>query len=625
MRRASSQSRGSGIWIIPAVVGVLAAAPFLPALANGFVAWDDDRNFLENLHYRGLGLDQLRWMWTTFHMGHYVPLSWMTLGLDYELWGMDARGYHFTSIVLHALNAVLLFWIARRLLSRAFDERLATRTIELAAAAGALFFAMHPLRVESVVWITERRDVLSGVFCSAALLSYLRSIDSSGAHPRRQYGLSLALFAAALLSKATSTTLPAVMAILNVYPLRRLGGSVGWRSAAAQRVYRELTPFVILAVAVVPLTLRALAPPDQLHTVGKLAVSAYSLAFYVWKTVLPTGLSPLYPMPAHVDAGAMRFVLAAVFVIALAFTTWFARRRSPAILASALAFLVMVLPMLGVVQNGPLIAADRYTYHSAPALALLSAGLMAVLLARGRMLIATAAAAAVLGTFGIMSARQTTIWHDSASLWSYVAAHDSTSVIAQTALGTIDLQAGRFDAAEARYRRAISLDSSYAEAHDNLGVALSRQGRFAEATEHYRAALALAPSKRETHNNLGVADARLGRYDEAIAEYSEAVELDPDYADAQTNWGNVLLRLGRLDDAIVHYQAALRAQPANADAQHNWGVALAQAGRLPEAIEHVRAALAANPSHAEARAYLDQALEIIQTGGARSPALATTR
>jgi tetratricopeptide (TPR) repeat protein len=322
-------------------------------------------------------------------------------------------------------------------------------------------------------------------------------------------------------------------------------------------------------------------------------------------------------MPAHLDAGEMRFIVSAIVTIALAVVVWLARRRAPAVPAAALAFLVIVLPMLGIVQNGPQIAADRYTYHAAPALAMLVGGLMATLLSSRRSSIVIGAAVAGLAALGVMSARQTAVWHDSQSLWSYVAAHDSNSVIAQTALGTIELQAGRFDVAEARYRRAISIDSTYAEAHDNLGVALSRQGRFAEATQHYRTALALAPSKRETHNNLGIADARLGRYDEAIAEYSEAVELDPDYADAQTNWGNVLLRLGRLDDAVVHYQAALRVQPRNADAQLNWGVALAQAGRLPEAVEHFRLALAANPAHAEARAYLDKALQIIQSGSAK--------
>src|SRR4051812_4435729 len=193
MRRVPARAHILPHWVIPVAVGLIAAVPFLPSLANGFVTWDDDRNFLENTHYRGLGLEQLHWMWTTFHMGHYVPLSWMTLGLDYELWGMDARGYHLTSLLIHVANAVLLYFVAIRLYRIAFPERFRTSapSLSIAAVFAALFFAVHPLRVESVAWVTERRDVLSGLFVSASLLCYLDY--ASAARGRRMYWASLGL------------------------------------------------------------------------------------------------------------------------------------------------------------------------------------------------------------------------------------------------------------------------------------------------------------------------------------------------------------------------------------------------------------------------------------------------
>ena len=233
----------------PLVVAISAFLTFLPALGNGFVTWDDDRNFLNNAHYRGFGFDNLRWMWTTFHMGHYVPLSWMTLGLDYVVWGMNPTGYHLTNVLLHAVAAVLVYFIARRILRAAQpDAEDRPGMLVIAAAVAALVFAMHPLRVESVAWATERRDVLSMCFFLATTVTYLRSLDAS---PRRRswYWLSVGLFLCALLSKATAMTLPAVLLIMNAYPLRRLGGAHGWRSAAARRVYVEIAPFAALSAA----------------------------------------------------------------------------------------------------------------------------------------------------------------------------------------------------------------------------------------------------------------------------------------------------------------------------------------------------------------------------------------
>src|SRR2546427_480108 len=328
--RASPRGDGSMVlasaqrwvrWLAPLLVVLFTLTAFLPALQNQFVNWDDKDNFLDNPHYRGLGWTHLRWMWTT-HRGHYIPLTWMTLGLDYLLWGMNPSGYHLTSLLLHAVNAVVFFLVVRRLLTRALPGP-AERGHALAVAAGfaALVFAIHPLRVESVAWVTERRDVLSGLFYLSAILIYLWACEG-GARGRGWYWLSVAVFVLALLSKSMVVNLPVVLLILNAYPLRRLGGALGWWSEPARRVYVEKIPFVLLAAAasaiavMAPSSVHAAASLAQLSVPGRLAVSAYGLSFYLWKTVAPVNLSPLYEQPPTVNPWAPPFLLSYGLVLA---------------------------------------------------------------------------------------------------------------------------------------------------------------------------------------------------------------------------------------------------------------------------------------------------------------------
>src|SRR5881409_2506803 len=264
-------------WLVPVLIALITCAAFLPTLQNQFVNLDDNDNFLDNPHYRGLTWTHLRWMWTT-HLGHYIPLTWMTLGLDYLLWGMNPVGYHLTSLLLHAANAVVFFFVVLRILTRALPSP-SERSYALAVSAGfaALVFAIHPLRVESVAWVTERRDVLSGLFYLVAILLYLRACER-GARGRGWYWLSVAVFDCALLSKSMVVNLPVVLLILDVYPLRRLGGFVGWWSEPARRIYVEKIPFVLLAAAasavavMAQLSKSAMISVAHLSALGRLAV-----------------------------------------------------------------------------------------------------------------------------------------------------------------------------------------------------------------------------------------------------------------------------------------------------------------------------------------------------------------
>jgi tetratricopeptide (TPR) repeat protein len=615
---------------MPLAVAALAFIAFIPALSASFVTWDDDPNFLDNPYYRGLGWRNLKWMWTTFHMGHYIPIAWMTLGLDYLIWGMNAFGYHLVNLLLHASNAVLLYWIARRLFAAQASEgpggETSSRELALAAAVAALVFAIHPLRVESVAWITERRDVLSGVFYLATILLYLRWIDARDTGAARGESVrpvsagAIALFVLALLSKATAMIVPAVLLILNVYPLRRFGPlspgasstsariSTLWNSAA-RRVYLEIAPFALLSAAIASLSIVALHPGKQLTFAAKLAVSAYSLAFYLWKTLIPSGLAPLYEMPKVIDPLATRYVVGYVVVISVSILAWAVRRRWPAVTTAWVAFLVISLPLLGVVQNGPQIVADRYTYQSSQALGVLAG--TAILLLRRPRLSAGIASAYVL-TYGALTWHQTGIWHDSERLWSRVLSVDSTSSIAQTAIANVYFKQGRTDEAVERYARALELDPQSTEVMNNLGVALAKQGKPNEAISYYERAVRVRPAYYEALNNWGTSLATLGDFAGAIERYTRALAIKPDYADAEVNWGNALVRLNKPVEAVPHYEAAVAIRPDHVEAQTNWGVALARLGRYEEAIEHFRAALALDPENLEARQYLAMATRLRQ-------------
>jgi tetratricopeptide (TPR) repeat protein len=381
-------------------------------------------------------------------------------------------------------------------------------------------------------------------------------------------------------------------------------------------VYRELIPFAVLAAGAAALSIVALHPPGQLDLAQKLAVSAFSLVFYLWKTLAPADLSPLYEMPQLVDPAAPRFVVSYAVVAVVAVVAWMARRRAPAVTTALAVFLVISLPMLGVVQNGPQIAADRYTYHAAPALAMLVATAF-LALPRPRALLSVAAPALVIGLLGALTWKQTEYWRGPEALWSRVLEVDSTSAMAQSAMANVRYQQDRVAEGIAFSERAVALAPNYAEAHNGLGVGLSRTNRVPAAINEYERALELKPSYDEAENNLGIALSSTGSLDTAIAHYRRALEINPDNAGAEINWGNALVRLDRPRESIPHYERALALQPANADAHLNWGVALAREGRYGDAIKQFDAALSIDPGSREAKTYLDRATALLQSAPSR--------
>jgi hypothetical protein len=485
------------------LVAALTLVAFLPVLQNGFVNWDDPVNFLNNPHYRGLGLAQLRWMVTTLHMGHWIPVTWLTLGLDYALWGMDPRGYHLTSLVFHAATAVAFYALACRLLERALSRETPKVNITLGAAASALLFAVHPLRVESVAWATERRDVVSGLFFVLTLLAYLKMVEAPAGRRRGFYLISLALFACALLSKSITVALPVVLVVLDVYPLRRLGGGRGWGVGG---VWVEKVSYAVLAILVSMRAIQATPSSAQLSLgvfgiAPRLLISASGLAFYIEKTVLPVGLSPLYVYTTHISWGTLASVLAgAVLVVA----TW---RRWPALAGAAIAYVTLLLPVLGLFAAGPQAVGDRYSYLACLGWALLAGG--AVAWSRSGARVVRAVAAVIVLVLVMLTAQQVRIWRDSVSLWSHAVALEPANRIARINLGGAYVEQGRMPEAIVEYREVLRLSRDKAPWYAVLGWLYARSGLVADALPLFVEALRLEPGRPDACVNAREAVAML--------------------------------------------------------------------------------------------------------------------
>jgi protein O-mannosyl-transferase len=596
-------------------------------------------------------------MWTTFLLGHWVPVTWMTLGLDYLVWEMDPGGYHLSNVLLHAANAAVFYLVALRLLRAATrpaapGDLLAWR---LGAAFAALFFAVHPLRAESVAWVTERRDVLSGLFILLALWAYLRDAavaSDRGLRRRPWYWVSLGCFGLALLSKAITVTLPIVLVVLDVYPLRRLGRDAGgWWSPASRRRWMEKAPFILASAAVIPVALVAARHGANLLTLAsfgaldRLAVSLYGLTFYLWKTVVPTGLSPFYALRTPIEPLSAPYLVSGFLVAVITALVILVRRRWPAPGAIWVVYVVTLLPVSGIFQNGLQISADRYSYLPSLALAML-AGACALACwpgrAGGRAIAhgTTGAAALVVMILTVLTWQQVRVWRDPERLWSHALAIDPSSVVHEH-LGYVRRQQGRMAEAVKHYRTASSLrpaainlriewantlaqqgmfgaaidlyrDAAYlapdsAAPHYHWGNALVAAGQTEEALTHYREAVRIDPRDAEAFNGWGRALAAQGKWEEAIAQYQEALRLRP-HSVPHYNWGNALFAAGRLDEAMAQYREAVRINPGAAEAYNNWGRALAQQEKWDEAIAKYREALRVRPNYPLASANLDQAL-----------------
>ena len=555
---------------VPLALALVTAVVFAPVLRAGFVSWDDPINFLENPYYRGLGWRQLRWMLTTNLMGHWIPLTWLTLGADFTVWGMNPFGYHLTNLLLHTASVVLFYFVSRRLLGLAMPAP-SSGVVIGGAAVAALVFAVHPLRVESVAWITERRDVLSGLFFLSAILTYLRSAETGDRIEPRWRACSLLLFAGGLLSKASVMTLPAVLVLLDVYPLRR--GAFTWRRLVVEKAGYWALALAGAVGALVALRLSGMGVTSYVAygPGARMAMAAYSFWFYPSTWVWPVGLSPMYELPTRIDPFSPRFVLPVLGLVAVTTLLVLLRKRWPGGLAAWVYSALMLLPISGVVHAGLQLAHDRYSYLSGLGFALLAGGAIAWILratadrrvsrpvAAGTL----AATALVVMALGIGTWQQIRVWRDSETLWRWALEVDADCAMCHHNLGVILGSRGDLVGAQAHLDRAIALRPDRSEFQGNYGPLLIQMGRRPEGVAKLRYRLAQEPRDVNARVNLGIFLIEDGRPGEAVAELEQALRVKPDSVPALTSLGRALLADGRAEPALAIFGQALRIDAAD--------------------------------------------------------------
>ena len=611
---ATVQSRFP-VWLPAVLLALLTLALYWPATSHDFVDYDDGLYVLENAHVTGgLTVESVQWAFGHPEAGNWHPLTILFHAADVQLFGVKPWGHHLSSVVLHALNTALVFLLLWSLTGATW------RSVLVAA-----LFGWHPLHVESVAWVAERKDVLSGFFGLLALISYTRyarqrsRVESrrpaapggpapDSRRPALDYSFTLFFLTLGLLSKPMLVTWPFVMLLLDYWPLGR------FKPGRVRGLVAEKTPFFALAVAASVLTFEVqkhagfVAGFEYLPPGARLGNALISYCRYLGKLFWPTGLSVFYPYPG--DWPVAEVLLAGGLLLGISWLLFVARRRSPWLLMGWLWFVGTLVPVIGLVQVGDQSMADRYTYlPSLGVLILVVWGAHELTRRLQHQLTASAVAgcAAIVCCVGL-SWEQLGYWRNTETLFRHALAVTEHNHIAHNGLGDVFAKQGRTDEAIREYQEAIRIKPDHAEAHNNLGNALAKKGQTDEAIRQFREAIRLKPDDALGYCNLGVVLVGTGHTDEAIRLYQEAIRLQPDDADAHNNLGTALANKGQTDEAIRQFREAIRLKPDDADAHYNLGNALAQKGQTDEAIRHYQETIRLKPDHAEAHNNMGTAL-----------------
>ncbi len=588
--------------LVAVLLAAATVAAYLPVLGNDFVNYDDDLYILDSPPIgAGLTADGFRWAFTNFQGANWFPLTRLSWLLDAQLFGLDARAFHLTSLLLHVAGAVSLLLAFAGLTGALWPS-----------AFVAAVFALHPLHVESVAWAAARKDVLSGLFWALTLLAYARRGSS---FPR-----TAALFAAlalGLLAKPVLVTLPCVLLLLDVWPLRRLGPGTGTSGRLRRAVVEKLPLFALVAVSsAVTLAAQraggAVQALDRYPLLTRLENALNAYPAYVAKTFWPSGLSVFYPhLPGAIPG--WRTALSVLLLVAL--SAWVIRelRRRPYLAVGWFWFVGTLLPVIGLVQVGQAALADRYTYVSLTGLAVMLAWGARDALGGRRLLRLSAAALAllVLGALAVATWQQARIWRSSATLFEHSLRVTENNHVAHINLGLVLRQEDRFDQAERHLSAALAIAPASAIAHGLRGDVRSAQGRHDEAIGDYRAALRIDPESERRERRLARALLEGGRREEAAMLHRRLLARSPEAVRLRADLGLVLFRLGRRDDAIASYREALRLEAELRSVHGDRGVArvherlaaaLIAGGELNAAAEHLGAAARLEPANGAVQA-----------------------
>jgi Flp pilus assembly protein TadD len=550
-------------WVDGLAVAGVTALVFLRSIGHDFVAWDDEALLVNNPAFRGLGWAHLRWMVGNTMLGHYVPVAWLSFAVDHEVWGLASAGYHLTNVLLHAANAVLVYGLVVRLLGRATAWTDHARRV--GAIVTALLWAIHPLRVEAVSWVTGRRDVLSAFFFLLALLAYLEAAFAPGARRRRWLVGVVWLYALALGSKAIVMTAPVALVALDVYPLRRLSASVRrWGAPEFRGVWLEKIPLAVLAVLSASASAIAVERGGGYRVLGIeawLGKLSTSLATPLWKTMWPLSLSPLYELPGRIDLRDAAYWADGVLVFGVSLAVFALRERWPAGATAWVWYLAFLAPVSTAAHAGPQIAADRYGYLPILGpLVLVGAAVGAVAEGWRATRVSQAVALSVgVGAVGIMCVlasltwRQQAIWRDTGRLWAHAVAVAPDCFVCHGNLGNWFMRHDRVAEAIVQYEVARALNREHTGVRSNLAQAMMRIGRPAEAIPHYDAVLHQSPHTLSVRVDLasalvatGQLSAAVGRLDEAARFSSPAALVDYFQRMTTTQPTAPVLRLGLL-------------------------------------------------------------------------------
>jgi protein O-mannosyl-transferase len=578
-------------WIVCAVCLFLAAATWLvfgQTVHHEFVNFDDNTYVYENpIVQKGVTAEGLRWAFTSVHASNWHPVTWISHMVDCQIYGLNAGGHHLTNVLLHMATVIVLFLVLRQLTGFLWRS-----------AFVAAVFAIHPLRVESVAWVAERKDVLSGLFFLLTIAAYIR-------YARRPWSLGGYLMVAlmlvlALTSKPMVVTLPFVLLLLDYWPLKRFPRAGG--GLIPLRLILEKLPLLILSGAVCAATLFA-----QTEAISSLPMSArignavVSYVVYLGQMLDPIGLAAFYPYP---ERGLAPWKIAAALVVVLAITAsaavnW---RRQPWLLFGWLWYLGMLVPVIGILQVGLQAHADRYTYLPQIGLYVALTWLVAERCAgwRYHRRVLGGCSAVILAALIFFARTQTSYWRDSESLWTHALACTSDNAVARINLGNAFLSKGRVNEAITQLQKALQIKPGDADAEVSLGYALIQEGNVDEAIILFQRALQSKPNYAQARNDLGDILAQKGRADEAISQFQQALQINPDYAAAHYNLANALVQKGNLAEAIVQYQWALQIRPDYVEAGYNLGNTLLQKGDLTGAIARYQSVVQVKPGYAKA-------------------------
>ena len=603
-----SESRPAGLndrWTVLTVCIFLAAMTWLvfgQTLRHEFVSFDDNLYVCENPAVtHGLNLKGVGWAFTHTVVANWHPLTMMTHMLDCRLYGLNAGGHHLTNVLLHTASVILLFLVLRRMTGALWRSALV-----------AAVFAIHPLRVESVAWVAERKDVLSGLFFMLTLWAYVRYVGKSKAHSPKSkvfYGLVLLFFVLGLMSKPMVVTLPFVLLLLDYWPLNRFtpppvpavtgkGDSLK-NHFLPWRLILEKIPLLALSgaacVATMMIQKDIIAPVPLALRIGNAAVS---YVVYLRQMFCPAGLAVLYPYPQNSLPG-WKIALAVVLLAAISAGVFLRRQRQPYLLMGWLWYLGMLIPVIGLVQVGGQAHADRYTYLPQIGLYLALIWAAGSLGAgwRHRRVVLGGLSSVILVALIFCARTQTSYWRNSEVLWTHTLACTSDNYIAHYNLGDALVKMGRRDEAIAQYQKTLQITPNYAEAHDNLGSVLLQKGRVDEAIAHYQTALRITPENATAHNNLGNALFQKRMVAEAITHYQKALQINPDYAEAHNNLAWVLatapqVSLRNGDEAVKLAERANQLTGGKTPIiLHTLAAAYAEAGRFGDAIRSVQKAI----------------------------------